>query len=196
MKGRKSSPARTLLLRRLRLLLLFHLLRLHLLQHRGAAAGDLPHPDLEGQIAIFREAGRRVAIREREPLRHGEAVLAALLHPAHRLGEAGIDLLHREGLRTVVAVAAVEDGAVVAGQDIVHEGRVGAGDRLAGTGLDGPELQAAFRDDRSKRASANPGEANRGSDDQEESQPKRDRTPAPGGAMGGFSDGHLGLLGA
>ena len=36
---------------------------------------------------------------EGEPLRHGEAVFAAFLHPGHRLGEAGEDLVHGEGLR-------------------------------------------------------------------------------------------------
>ena len=31
----------------------WHLLRLHLLHHRRAAADDLPHPDLEGQVAVL-----------------------------------------------------------------------------------------------------------------------------------------------
>src|SRR5437868_7739022 len=72
----------------LRLHLLLDLLRLHLLHHRRAAAGDLPHPDLERKIAVLGESGRRRAVREGELLRHGEAVLAAFLHPRHRLGEA------------------------------------------------------------------------------------------------------------
>src|SRR3954452_14675962 len=108
MRGRRSSPAATLLLRRLLLLLLkflLHLLGLHLLQHRRAAAGDLPHPDLEGKFAVLGEARwRRGAVHEGEALRHREAILATLLHVAHRLGETGIDAVHDEGSRLLAGV--------------------------------------------------------------------------------------------
>jgi len=96
------------------------LLRLHLLEHRRAAAHDLPHPHLERKSAVLREIGRRRVRSEGELLWHGEAVFAAFLHAGHRLGEAREDLIHRERLRAAMGLAAVEDGAVVGGQDIVH----------------------------------------------------------------------------
>jgi len=91
------------------------LLGLHLLHHRGAAADDLPHPHLKGKRAVLGKARRRRVGAERQLLRHGEAVFAAFLHPAHRLGEAGKDLIHGERLRALMALAAVDDRAVVGG---------------------------------------------------------------------------------
>src|SRR4051794_19685436 len=117
MKDPPWSTGSALLLGRLLTLLLLHLLGRHLLHHRRAAARDLPHPDLERQTAVLRKAGRCSAVPEREPLRHGETIFAAFLHPAHRLGEAGINLIHSEWLRAVMALAAVENRAVVGGQD-------------------------------------------------------------------------------
>jgi len=89
-----------------------------------------------------------------------------------------------------MAVAAVKDGAVVGGQDIIHHRRVRPADWLAGPGLDGPELEAAFRRDRPQRSRADPGEADSGANDQDEGQPQRDCPAAVGGAMGGFGGGH------
>src|SRR5438270_9673032 len=114
-RRRSSAVTPLLLLRRGALLLL---LRLHLLHHRRAAARDLPHPDLERQSAVPGKAGGSRAIPEGKPLRHGETIFAAFLHPAHCLGKAGIDLLHGEGLRAVMALAAVENRAVVGGEDV------------------------------------------------------------------------------
>src|SRR4051812_42759182 len=113
------STGKALLLRRLLTLLLalllqllLHLLRLHLLHHRRAAARDLPHPDLERKIAVLGEARRWRAVHEGQPLRHRKAIFTALLHPAHRLGEARVNAFHHErrGL-----LAGVDDGAVVGG---------------------------------------------------------------------------------
>jgi len=166
------------------------LLRLHLLHHRRAAADDLPNPNLERKIAVLREVGRRRAGAECQLLRHREAIFAAFLHASHRLGKAGENLVHGEGLGAAVGLAAVEDGAVVGGQDIVEERSIGAADRLALAGLDLAELQAALGDDRAERARANPREADACSDDEEESEPERGRPAAVGGAVCSFGDRH------
>jgi len=121
------------------LLLLFqllHLLGLHLLQHRGAAARDLPHPDVKGQLAALGE-GRRHGCAAGQTLRHGEAVFTAFLHVAHGLGEARINAVHDEGRRLL---AGVVNRAIVSGQDIFQQGCIGAGDGLTGARLDGAEL--------------------------------------------------------
>jgi hypothetical protein len=104
-------PTTALLLWRLRRLL--HLLRLHLLHHGSAAAGDLPHPNLKREIAVFGEIGRGRACAESEPLRHGETVLAAFLHLTHRFGKAGENLVHGEWLRAAILLAAIENAAVI-----------------------------------------------------------------------------------
>jgi len=176
--------------RLLLLLLLLHLLRLHLLHHRGAAARDLPYPDVEGQVAVLGEAWRRRAVHECQALRHGEAILAALLHPAHRLGESGEYAVHRQGRRLL---AGIEDRAVIAGQDIFDERCISAGNRLAGPGLYGAELEATLGHDRPERSGADPREADSCGNDQKKANPKRDRAPASSGAIGGFCGGHSGL---
>src|SRR5689334_4437975 len=99
-----------LLLRRS--LLLHLLLRLHLLKHCSAPTDNLPDPHLEVELAVFGETRRRSGLAEGEALRHREAIFAAVLHPGHCLGETRKDLVHREGLRAAVAVAAVDDAAV------------------------------------------------------------------------------------
>jgi len=177
-------------------LLLLHLLRLHLLHQRGAAAGDLPHPDLERQRAVLGEAGRRRTGAERELLRHREAIFAAFLHPGHRLGKAGIDLVHGEGLRTAVGFAAVDDIPVVRRQDIIEEGSIVSGDRFALARLDGPELEPALSDNRAKRAGADPSEADPGGDENQEREPQHESPACMGGTIGGFSGGHCFRLGA
>ena len=99
-KGRRSSPASAYCCGCCLLLLLP-------LLHAAAACciiaapprHDLPHAHLEGQRAVLGEARRRRAVREGQPLRHGEAIFAAFLHPGHRLGEAGEHLVHGERLR-------------------------------------------------------------------------------------------------
>jgi len=158
------------LLRRL-LLLLLHLLHHLLLEQSRAAGNDLLDPDLERQRAVPGEIGRRRARAECQPLRHGETVLAAFLHPAHRLGEAGEHLFHRERLRPAMAFAAVEHRAVVGGEDIIHQRRIGASDRRALAGLDGPELKTARGHRRTQRTGADPGKADSGRDDDEEADP-------------------------
>src|SRR3954470_22415025 len=100
------------------------LLRLRLPHHRRAAADDLLHPDVEGEVAVLGKARRRGLIAERQLGRHGETIFATLLHPRHRLGESGEDLAHREGLRAAMVLAAVEHRAVVERADIVHQRRV------------------------------------------------------------------------
>jgi len=90
-------------------------------------------------------------------------------------------------------LAAVEDRAVVGGQHIIEQGGVGAADRLALAGLDGAELKPALRHDRTQRSGADPGKADPGGDDQEESEPQRDGPAGTVGAMGGFGDGHDGV---
>jgi len=170
------------------------LLRLHLLHHGSAAAGDLPDPNLERKRAVLREIGRRRTRSEGEPRRYCEAVLAAFLHLGHGLRESGEDLLHREGLRAAVALAAVEHGTVVGGQDIIEECGVGPGDRLTLAGLERTELETTRRHFGTERSGADPRQANTGSDDQQKCEPQSDRPAALGGAMGGFGDGH-GLFG-
>jgi len=70
-----------------------------------------------------------------------------------------------------VALAAVEDGAVIGCQDVIEHRSVGPADGFAGAALDGAELQPAFSDDRPERARANPGEADSSRDNQDERQP-------------------------
>jgi len=177
-----------LLLRRL-LLLHLHLL----LHHRRAAAGDLPHAHLEVERAILGKSGWRSSGAECQLLWHREPVLAAFLHPGHRLGEAGEDLVHGERLRAVMGLAAVEHGAVVGGQNIVEQRRIGVPDRLASAGLERSERKTAGGHFRAKRPGAEPGEADSGGNDQQKRQPQRDRPAGFGGTMGGFGDGHWAL---
>ena len=87
-----------------------------------------------------------------------------------------------------MALAAVDDGTVVGGQDIVEQGSVCAADRLALASLDGAELEPAFGDLRAERPGADPGEPDACGDDQKKAEPQRDRPAATGGAMGGFGD--------
>src|SRR6185503_14953847 len=190
-KAPRSWRRTGLLLRRL-LLLLLHLLLEHLLLKQcRAAADDLLDANLESKRAILGEARGRRAVPERQLLRHREAVLTAFLHLRHRLGEAGEDLIHGEGLSSTVGFAAVEDSAVVGGEDVVHQRRVVARDRVALAGMDRAELQSAGGNGRPKRSGADPGEADSGCNNQEKPDPKRERTPAMIGSMGGFGGGHL-----
>src|SRR5690348_3840464 len=185
-----SFPRNRLLLWRL-LLLLLHLLLEHLLlKQRRAAARDLLDANLERKRAVPGEARWRRAVPERQLLRHREAILAAVLHLGHRLGEAREDLIHRERLGAAVGFAAVENGAVVGGQDIVHQGRVVACNEIALAGMDGSELKPARRDGRPKRTRADPGQTDADGDEDEKPDPQRERPPAMVGAMGGFGDGH------
>jgi len=170
-------------------LLRLHLL--HLLQHLGAAADDLPHAHLERKRAVLREIGRWRTGPERQLLRHGEAVLAAFLHPSHGLGETGEDLVHCERLGAAVALAAVEHGPVVGCQNIVHQRRIVVGDDLPVPGLDRAELKPARADHGPQRSGADPGKADSCGDDNQEPEPQGDAPAGAGGAMGGFGDGHL-----
>jgi hypothetical protein len=183
---------RTLLL----LLLLLRLHLLHLLEHLGAAADDLPDPHLERKSASVGPAlwGGFAVRAPRQFLRHDEAILAALLHSGHRLGEAGESSIHGERLGAAVAFAAIEDGAIVGSQDIIHQRGVIVPDNCAVAGLDCPELEAAFGDDGPQRSRSDPGETDACCDDNQERDPQSDRPPGAAGAMGGFGDGHWVLL--
>jgi len=129
-------------------------------------------------------------------LRHGEAVFAAFLHPRHRFGKAGEDLVHGKRLGAAVALAAVQDRALVGGQNIIHQRGVIMADHRAMTGFDCLELESALGDDRPQRSRSDPGETNSGGDDDQEREPQGDRPPRAAGSMGGFGYGHLMLIAA
>ena len=148
------------------------LLLLHLLaHHRGAAADDLPHPDVEGQVAVLGKARR--ASRRRRKARLGGMVKR--YSPPSRIraiasAKPGKTWSAVNGCGAAMRFARIEHGAVVGGQDIIEQGRVGGRDRLAGAFLDGPELEARIGDVGAHRARAGPGEADAGGDDQQEGE--------------------------
>ena len=112
-------------------------------EQRRAAGHDLPHRTSK---LSWRPLGEALRARHSLPsraLRDGEAVLTAFLHPRHRLGEPGIDMVHRKWLGAAMAFAVVDDRAVIAGENIVHQCRVGSADRRSAAVLHDPELEAA-----------------------------------------------------
>jgi len=88
-------------------------------------------------------------------------------------------------------IAAVDDGAVVAGQDIVHHRRVGGADRLALAGFDLTELEAGVAKLGAQTPGAQPGQGNGGGDEDEEGEPQLARPAVGGGKLGSFGGGHL-----
>jgi len=126
-------------------------------------------------------------------LGHGEAVLAAFLHPGHRFRKTGKQARHVfvEGLGAPVIFAAVNDRPVIHRQDVVEQGSVGATDRLAVAALDRSELKAGRRDFWPQRSGADPGKADSGCNHDQEGEPQLHRPAGVGGTMGGFGDGHF-----
>jgi len=167
------------------------LLGLHLAHHRRAAAGDLLHPDVESQVGVLGEAGRGSAVREGEAGRHGEAIFAAFAHPRHRFGKAGEDLVGGERLGAAMRLARIDHRAVVGGQDVIEQRRIGGRHGFARPFLHDPELQPRIADLWTHRSRTCPGKARAGANDQQECKYQLDGPAAAVTRLGGGAGGHL-----